>query len=329
MEDCSEVIALSLRLLSQVEGFALTILILFAVASTVINMLLILSFIATKQIKKNTTNFLIFIMSINDVLLSCMVLPLMVVVLYNSGNDRKCMSFAQDLMSVISLLVMHSALLTTQVTLDRYLHMDPNVLNTSKWKGRFKKCFKKPQIYFILLFNVLISVLSAWYTYERRRLDENVIGVLQLLEAIHVLLGLMFLCGLYLKGYLSIHRHVTQNRVHSDSSGRDYCHRSRYLRDLSKTVLLLVVTMILTYVPFVIVTGLLSLTRLAKGYALTKELVLFYSISYLLMCSNGMFNSMIIFYRNKEAKQWVFRKLISYSCRNKLRGQRRSCNQAT
>ena len=329
MEDCSKVIALSLRLLAQVEGVTLTILVLFTMANTTINMLLILSFIATKQIKKNTTNFLIFIMSINDALLSCVALPLLVVVLYNSGNDRKCMSLAQDFMSVISLLVMHSALLTTQVTLDRYLHMDPNVLNTAKWRTRFKKCFKKPQIYFMLLLNVLIAVLSAWCTYEKRKLQRNAIGVLQLLEAIHGLLGLSFLCGLYLKGYISIHRHVTQNRVHSDNSGIDYCHRSRYLRDLYKTVLLLVVTMILTYVPFLIVTGILSITRLARGYAITKELILFYSISYLLMCSNGMFNSMIIFYRNKEAKQWVFRKLIGYCCRNELHGRRRGCNHDT
>ncbi len=161
MEECPKVIALAFRLLSQVKEIALALLILFTVASTIMNILLILSFIGTKQIKKNTTNFLIFIMSINDLLLSCVVLPLMVVVLHYFEKSTKCNSLPQDIMFVISLLAMHSFVLTEEIALDRYLHMDPNVLTTSKWKNRFRKSFKRPQIYFMLLFNFLIAVLSA------------------------------------------------------------------------------------------------------------------------------------------------------------------------
>ncbi len=122
-----------------------------------------------------------------------------------------------------------------------------------------------------------------------------------MIELIIGLVGLSFICGLYLKGYFGIYQHVAQNRVQTDNSGIDRCHRSRYLRNLSKTVLLLIVTMILTYVPILIASGILSLTKLIDGYVKSKELALFYTISYLLVCLNGVFNSMIIFYRNKEA----------------------------
>ena len=66
-------------------------------AATIINALLVIEFIDTKQTKKTTTNFLIFIMFINDALLSSVVLPLMVVALYDPENGTKCKSLFLDL----------------------------------------------------------------------------------------------------------------------------------------------------------------------------------------------------------------------------------------
>ena len=118
-----------------------------------------------------------------------------------------------------------------------------------------------------------------------------------------------FLAVLYLKGYYGIKNHVERSCVHSNETSIDLINRARYLQNLSKTVLLLVLAMLLTYVPFCIANGIQAVTKLVKGYSATKWFMLFYTLCYLLMCSNGIFNSIIVLYRNKEAKRWLFQKL--------------------
>ena len=323
MEDCPEVMEEANTLLSKLRDIALIIPISFSLASTAFNIILIASFVGTKQINKNTTNFLIFITSANDLLLGCLSLPIIAIGIY--VHDL-CSLFMKGFLA-LSTLGMYSALLTTQVALDRYLHMDPNVLNTSKWRKRFKKCFQKPQIYACLLFSAIIAILYAWYIYKRMNAVNELQSILRLIEVVVGITGLSFLAGLYLKGYYGIKSHVTESCVHSNETSIDLIHRVRYLQNLSKTVLLLVLAMLLTYVPFCIANGIQAVTKLVKGYSATKWFMLFYTLSYLLMCSNGIFNSIIVLYRNKEAKRWLFQNLLRRGSRERsygAQGEKRS-----
>ena len=210
-----------------------------------------------------------------------------------------------------------SAILTYLISLDRHLHMHPNVLTTSKWRERLKKCFKRPQIYFVLLFSAMMAVLFSWYIYNVLYLDEEVQGVLLLNETILALLVCSIISGLYFKGYFGIQKHVAQSRVYSNETSGDSSHRGRYLQNLSKTVLLLVLALLSTHVPFYIANGIIAVTQLVKGFLVSKGLILFYTLGCTLLCSNGIFNSMIVMYRNKEAKQWVFRKLLRCGSRKR------------
>ena len=311
MEGCLKVMREGLILISNLKEIALTVLIAFSVVSTALNGVLIASFIVTKQINKNTTNFLIFITSINDLLLGCMSVPLIAIGIF---VNHLCLLFPMGSLA-LSALGMYSTLLTALVTVDRYLHMDPNVLITSKWRKRFKKYFKKPQIYACLLFSVIISTLYGWYIYERIKLVDELQNILRLIEETVGITGLSFLTGLYLKGYHGIKNHVAQSRVHLNQNSIGVIHRARYLQNLSKTVLLLVITLLLTYMPFCIVNIIYAVRKLVERHSGTKWLMLFYTLSYLLMCSNGTFNSVIVLYRNKEAKQWLFQKLPRCGCR--------------
>ena len=193
MEDCPEVMEEANTLLSKLRDIALIIPISFSLASTAFNIILIASFIGTKQINKNTTNFLILITSANDLLLGCLSLPTIAIGIY---VHNLCSLFMKGFLA-LSTLGMYSALLTTQVALDRYLHMDPNVLNTSKWRRRFKKCFQKPQIYASLLFSAIIAMLYAWYIYERMNAVDELQSILRIIEVIVGITGLSFLAGLH------------------------------------------------------------------------------------------------------------------------------------
>ena len=309
-----------LTLISNVKEIALIVLIAFSVVSKSFNAVLIASFIGTKQINKNTTNFLIFITSINDLLLGCLYVPLIAIV------NHLCLLFPISSLA-LSTLEMYFALSTALVTVDRYLHMDPNVLNTSKWRKRFKKCFQKPQIYASLVISVIIAILFGWYIYEKIKLVDELQNILRLIEVIVRITGLSFLSGLYLKGYYGIKNHVAQNRVHPNETSLGLIHRARYLENLSKTVLLLVLTLLLTYVPFCILNMIFAVRKLVERHSGAKWSMLLYTLCYLLMCSNGIFNSMIVLYRNKEAKRWLLQKLPRCGCRRRtygMQGERRS-----
>ena len=301
MEDCLTVVQEGLTLLSGDKNIADIVLISFSLASTAFNILLISSFIGTKQINKNTTNLLIFITSINDLLSSCSLLPIIAFTIYRYDTNVKCTLFLTAFMALVA-LVRYSGLLTYLITIDRYLHMNPNVLTISKWRERVKKSFKRPQIYFVLSSSAIIAALSSWYFYEVVHFSEEWQGVLQLIDAILGLLGMSTLSRLYFKGYSGIYKHVVQSRLHSNETLADSSHRVGYLQNLSKTVLLLALTMLLTYVPFCIATGIKAVTSLVKAFPMTQGLMLFYSLCFPLMCSNGIFNSMIVLYRNKEAR---------------------------
>ena len=269
MEDCNNIIAKGLTLLAEAKDIVLVILTTFSVASTAFNILLISSFIATKQIYKDTTNFLILITCINDLLSSCLLLPFMAIIIYVQDITSKCSHFLKGFLA-LSWVVRYSAILTYLISLDRYLHMNPNVLTISKWRERFKKCFKRPQIYFVLLVSSIIAVLYSWYFYKVLYFDEELQGVLLLIDASLGLLVLSILSGLYFKGYSGIQEHVAQSRVLSNKTSGDSSHRGRYLQNLSKTVLLLVLTMLLTYMPYCIAIGILAVTKLVKGFPATK-----------------------------------------------------------
>ena len=291
--------------LSNVKEIALILLISFSVVSTSFNAVLIASFIGTKQINKNTTNFLIFITCINDLLLGWVYVPLMAIGIY---ANHLFLSLPMGSLA-LSALAMYSALLTALVTVDRYLHMDPNVLNTSKWRKCLKKCFQKPQIYASLLFSAIIAILYGWYTYETNKLVNELQNILRLIEVTVLITGLSFLTSLYLKGYHGIKNHVAQSRVHLNQNSIGVIHRARYLQNLSKTVLLLVITLLLTYVPFCIVNIIYAVRKLVERHSGTKWQMLFHILSSLLISSNGIFNSVIVLYRNKEARRWLFQKL--------------------
>ena len=224
-------------------------------------------------------------------------------------------------------LVKYSGILTCLISFDRYLHMDPNVLTISKWRERAMNSLKRPQVYFILSVSAILAILISWYFYNALYYNEEVQGVLLLTDAILGFLGLSILSGLYFKGYSDIYRYVVKRRLHSNKTSGDTSCRVRYLQNLSKTVLLLVLTMLLTYLPFCIAIGIKAITSLVKVLPMTKGLVLFYGLCFLLTCSNGIFNSMIVVYRNTEATQWVFVNILRCGCREKkdaVQGQRRT-----
>ena len=66
----------------------------------------------------------------------------------------------------------------------------------------FQEVFTKPQIYFILMFNALMAVLSAWYKYEKRTFNRDSIAVLELLETILGTIGLSFFLWIVSEGIL-------------------------------------------------------------------------------------------------------------------------------
>ena len=111
-----------------------------------INIVLIVSFFATKQSMKNTSNLLIVCLSISDSLIGAVVIPVLIIKLLWFDTEKHC-SIVPVFFSLDYLFGGISLTMTMLLAIDRYNHMKPNVLEN---ESKLDKLFKRPRIYFLI-----------------------------------------------------------------------------------------------------------------------------------------------------------------------------------
>ena len=118
--------------------YALTILAAYSVISAITNALLISAFLATKQAIVNTSNLLIFCISVFDLISSLLGIPAALI--------HWNLSFI-----ILGATLPITTGLTVLLALDRFLHMNPNLHQETM----VRKMFKRPFVF------ILISVVIA------------------------------------------------------------------------------------------------------------------------------------------------------------------------
>ncbi len=98
-----------------------------------INVALIVSFFATKQSMKNTTNLLIICLRISDSLIGAVVIPVLIIKLLWFDTEKHC-SIVPVFFSLDYLFGGISFTMTMLLAIDRYIHMNPNVLENESFQ---------------------------------------------------------------------------------------------------------------------------------------------------------------------------------------------------
>ena len=270
-----------------------------------LNALLIAAFIATKQVMLNTSNFLITCQSLMDMLIGAIAVPLTATV-YILPSENCLLKTTAAISGAV--LPASSWGISLLIVVDIYLHMNPDFRSKP---SKLAKFFERPRIYCSLVVTlamgcaVSISILCYLISWN---LSGRIIGS----TAPAILLSTVV--AIYVRGYLRIRNYTVDNPVFANQTGSSL-RGPRYLHELYKTVLLLVLTHIAVNVPFWLTSTSLLVMQILDESKISTGLLQLHTVAKLFMFSATVSNTLVIFYRNKKAKDWVLDKICCCSKR--------------
>ncbi len=284
---------------------------------TAVNALLIISFIATKQPMKKTSNFLILCLSMSDCLIGAVAVPALGIENLWKGIRSTCTLITIN-MTLQSCLGGISLGMTILLAIDRYLHMNPD-FHTSP--SKFARIFRAPYIYIVAFTTCLLALSISIAAYLASRLGPNAISqTYAALTFFLVLLEISF-AAVYIRGYLRIRRYVAENPIYANRQAPNADEGPGYMNELFKTVLLLLIAMLATWSPFLALHLAQAIWYFKKNAYLTSNaFIVFRKTALWLFYSSSAINALIIFYRNKKSREWLFEK-FSFRCKQRSEEQ--------
>ena len=301
------------NLSQETNNFVAVVYIFMSVITIVVNLLLIAAMVRTKQASHNTSNVLIMFMSCADVLNGTMSFPLLAAVRLHHFKSCSLKIVSEIATTFLGYL---SSMAIVLLAFDRYLHIRTTVpLRESFIRKLFKRKRLIIPILAITVFSILMSILFWLFNNTGYRGKIGIGCVVIALKVTSICTITIF----YIKGYRKVRRFVKTNPIYNSDiqnagvsianwqSGRSESTKKEpeYLRNLQKTVALLVIALMATYIPqFVTQTARVILLLMGKQY---EELLIVTEIFNILLFFNSTFNSLIIFKMNKKARSWVYR----------------------
>ena len=281
-----------------------TILLVFSPIAILLNLTLIASFIATRQITKNTSNVLIFLLSLCDLITGTVSMPLTSSILLDMTANDVCIKAI--ILFISSSNSSFSVLLTVFLAMDRYLHMSPSFQTRP---SKLEKMLRKQNLYFFIVV-VLILFISAFVIAAFHISAEVTLSIVSIFTGLLAINVLAIAC-LYIKGYLRIRRFVDNNPVYNEPGGSTRT-TPDYVRKLYKTVLILIMLALIQYTPLCLAEIIaISAPSVKDEFSTdaTSYFSYFYELASLLSNSGCFTNCLVILYFNKEAKTWIFTKI--------------------
>ena len=281
-----------------------TILLVFSPIAIFLNLTLIVSFIATRQVTKNTSNVLIFLLSFCDLITAAVSMPLTSSILLNMRANDVCTKAV--ILFISSSNSCFSVLLTVFLAMDRYLHMSPNFHTRP---SKIEKMWRKQNIYIFIVI-VIILFVSAFAVAVVRISADVTLAIVSTFTGLLALNVLAIAC-LYIRGYLRIRRYVDNNPIYNEAGGSART-TPDYVRKLYKTVLILIMLAFVQYTPLCLAEIIAISVPFVKDEISTNATLYFsyfYELANLLSNSGCFTNCMVIFYFNKDANTWILTKI--------------------
>ena len=260
----------------------------------ILNLSLIVSFIATRQVTQNASNILICAISVLDLATGSVAMPLTAKVLLHLNEDDTCAN--SRVLIIFSSCGQASMILTAFLALDRYLHMNPNIQNHPP---RIKKILKPPNIYYVLAI-VFISTNALSFTLAFQ-LNQQLTSSISSASTILLSIQLIFTSFLYTRGYLRIRTFADNNPVYNEPMGST----PDYVRKLYKTVLVIVVLALIQHVPYCVAAIMAALHNNLEELSSHPVFTYFFYFASLSAYAGSFTNCMAILHFNIRAKNWI------------------------
>ena len=266
----------------------------------ILNVLLIVAMIVTKQATQNTSNFLIICLSVSDLISGAISLPLLAYVLLSINSEIGC-NLPNALAITGSCFGNFSAIITVLTAVDRYLHMNPNIRHRP---SVLNKIFKLPNV-ICLVAMVLMLTLSFSIIVIFIDMNLETMAFLGILSVCGTIIYFLSVTCLYVRGYKRISTFTDNNPVYHEAG-----QQPKYVKSLYKTVFVLVLLACATYLPYSLINGItVMLTIINASYAQNTALTCFVEIVQLILFSSGFTNCLVVFHYNKKIKRWIFKKV--------------------
>ena len=239
---------------------------------------------------------------LSDLLNGAVALPLLAyaVLPNHSSNNCAAVMIAQIAGFLFPVL---SGIITLLIAIDRYLNMNPNLDRRS----RCYKLFERPHVYFLLTFLSIsifaISLAGRFMLYYVKTVETRHLAMISLGSVVLLAIAVYAISALYIKGYLRIRKFTEASPIYRERNGRAV--RPQYVRNLYRSVFVLVILMLLIYVPICVMHIAVSVYTFTVSHIQHFVVILCYNIIGLLMYLNSIVNSLVILWFNKTAKQWV------------------------
>ena len=262
------------------------------------NLVLITAFIVTKQATKNTSNLLIMCVSFSDLVNGAVIMPMFAYIYFNPDTDNTC-TIAKVLIVLGGTLVNFSAILTVLLAIDRYLHMNPDIQNKS---SKITKVLKISNIGYLV--TILFSLILAGFLIGTilGASHPKILLIVNIISFLATTLYILLVTWLYIKGYKRIQGFTDTNPVYQGSG-----EQPKYVRNLYKTVLILVLLVSATFIPNAIAQGTLT-TLILIDVDYNKTIVTYFlQFSGTIIYINNFTSSLVVFYLNKQAKTWILK----------------------
>eukprot|EP00794_Sanderia_malayensis_P015218 gene15218-16791_t len=298
-----------------------------APVTVIINSTLIASFIATKQINLNTTNFLIFITSIVDLVQGAVGLPLISATALDVSSKT-----VRDKTStikiepwqisgmVISFTLAHlTDLLTVLIAFDRYVHMNPDLGRTAP---RLEKWLQKPHLYYLIAATGVFAILFTSVNLSFPVGDRISYAAVAIAGSQTLYLVLIVTTCLYARLYWRIRKYVNKSPLYKTASTtmeQDAKNQTgkeeipAYVHELFKTVLLIIVAFLVVYFPLCVVGPVIFAYQVSKVTPPTS-LAMAFNVATVLSCTVFSVNASIVLYRNETARKWLFKQVANICC---------------
>ena len=269
-----------------------------------VNSILIIALVKTNQLK-NTTNVYILFLSLSDCIQGVVSIPLELVLFIVYADKTNCIlsSTAQAFSFFNTHLSGYFILL---IAFDRYLNIRPEFIEDNAVMRRLKsKCGS------VLLTSVCLGMSLAHgglsiFTDKYKRLPSLCIGIIDVI-------GIITIYALYIRLYLKVRCHYKESAVYTNDEHLESPRSPKYVNELAKTVLLILITVAVCYSPFIVLNIYMSSFRTSK-ISVTLQYIHYFLM--LPVFANAALNACIIVRRNKDIRGYVLKKLLCITLSN-------------
>ena len=272
-----------------------------SVIAPVMNLLLIISFVASKQLS-SVTNKLIVCLSVADFLNGIVSFPLMLCIHFGYINKENCTLMVGAIV-IIAAFTYTSSYIILLLAIERFTHMN------SRQSSRISPMvFRSPTIYVVVAAIVAFSFgQSTSYVFLERSGRRGCIAA-RVISMLTALIGILAVAFVYIRGYRNIRRCVAATVNNTDMQAipcGTVSSRQNFVRRLQRVVYMLVMSLLATYGLHIIANCIDVVSFISSSNERSHSLVLVLNLSVVVLHTHGTINCFIILHLNQVAKDWI------------------------